>query len=615
MNTMPSALKRNLITVIEPAIVVWRILRSKRRRQLALLIPLSTVSAFGDVASLGALIPFLNSLSSVGGTTNAVNIPQFARTLPTYTILPILAAIFILLSLLSTLLRLYTVFYQLKLAALITADIGNSTFESIVHKPYLWQLQKSSSKIIGCLTKDVDQLSATIQSFLLLIINIVLVVILGTWLLIQAPLLISAICIALITIYSIMFSVTRSTLRRKGGDLTSSYQSSIKIIQETFGGIRIVIISQLQNIFLALYSEENKKYREASASINAIAQYPRYIIEASVVILIMISILIMTLAGSSFSNHIPVFGILALGAYKLLQPLQQCFAAIATIQANKASLNNVNIMLSKEITISNSVQITHAAVLNFRQPDSDAQLQLQNVHFSYDCDQNFVIKNVNLSIFKGDRIAIVGPSGGGKSTLSDIFLGLLKPTMGQVLSYGIDIHQDPQSILQWYNKISAIPQHIYLSDATIKENIAYGIPKNLINLDIIRMSASVAKIDQFIEQLPDKYDASVGERGINLSGGQRQRIGIARALYKRSELIIFDEATSALDNQTEIDVMQKINSLSNDITLIIIAHRLGTIRHCKNIIFMENGAVSGIGSYEHLYSINQGFRQLTTTIK
>ena len=276
--------------------------------------------------------------------------------------------------------------------------------------------------------------------------------------------------------------------------------------------------------------------------------------------------------------------------------LQQIYNGWASLKGFNSAINSVVILLEQPLPqISDTVK-----AFGFKK-----NICLKNIHFRYAANQSEVIKGLDLNINAGERIGVIGSTGSGKSTVIDIMMGLLKPTYGRILVDGQNLHddQDPGILTSWRNAIAIVPQSIFLADSSIAENIAFGIPRELIDFNRVREVSSQAQISNFIETLPNRYDHFVGEQGIRLSGGQRQRIGIARALYKNSSILVLDEATSALDSQTENSIMHSIDKLSSKLTILIIAHRLSTIQSCDRVIQIENGLLVDQGppiKFNHL---------------
>jgi ATP-binding cassette subfamily B protein len=590
--------------------LLWRALSPRRRRQLLGLQVLSLVAAAGEVANLGALLPFLRLLANPQEGLRALGpLASPLRNLPEHHLLLALGLGFMGVVVVSSLLRALTIQRQLKLAALIAADLGDQVFAAALSRPLAWHLQHNSSSVLSYLTKDVDQAYSSIQAVLLVVVNLAVVLLLGGALIALAPLLMFLIGGLLAGFYLLVFRFTRGTLRSDGERYTRSYQASLQVAQEGLGGIRDVLLNRSQPYFLEAYHRTNLAYRLASVAINVKAQVPRFLIEGFAVILIVALSLGLALSGQGIERQLPLLGTLALGAYRLLQPLQMCFAGLSSFQANQASLENLQPFLDSA-----------------REPDATAPgprlwpvdnsesslplLQLAQVSFRYSSDGPWVLRDLELEIRPGERLAFVGSTGSGKSTTSDLILGLLAPTQGQVLVEGKDLHSTAGLEERWQRRVAHVPQHIYLSDASFAANIAFGVPESEIDLQRVRRAAEKAQIASLIQASPAGYGTVVGERGVRLSGGQRQRIGIARALYKQAELLVLDEATSALDNRTESEVMAAVEALDLSITVILIAHRLTTVKRCDKIVVLEKGVIVDVGNYEHLCANSSLFQRV-----
>jgi len=300
-----------------------------------------------------------------------------------------------------------------------------------------------------------------------------------------------------------------------------------------------------------------------------------------------------------------LLGALALGAQRMLPALQQIYGAWASIVGSRASLADALELLDQPLPA--EVYQSAPAPLPFQ----DA-IRFDAVRFRYNSDGPWVLDGLNLTIPKGARVGFVGSTGSGKSTTLDLLMGLLEPTHGQILVDGQPITGERQRA--WQQTIAHVPQSIYLADTTLAENIAFGVPREAIDLDRVRQTARQAQIADFIESQPEGYHAFVGERGIRLSGGQRQRIGIARVLYKQASVLVFDEATSALDNATEQTVMDAIESFSRDLTILLIAHRFTTVQRCDTIIQIEHGQLVAQGSYAQLLEHSSSFRRMARAV-
>jgi ATP-binding cassette subfamily B protein len=332
-----------------------------------------------------------------------------------------------------------------------------------------------------------------------------------------------------------------------------------------------------------------------------IAGSPRCAVEALGMALIAALAYGLSRQTGGIATALPVLGALALGAQRLLPALQMGYSAWASIAGQHASLADAIELLDQPLPA--EILQPAPAPLSFQ----DA-IRFDAVRFHYISAGPWVLDGFNLTIPKGARVGFVGSTGSGKSTTLDLLMGLLMPTEGEILVDGQPVSGD--RLRAWQRTIAHVPQSIYLADTTLAENIAFGVPRSAIDLQRVQQAARQAQIADFIESRPEGYSAFVGERGIRLSGGQRQRIGIARALYKQASVLVFDEATSALDNATERSVMDAIEGLSRDLTILLIAHRLTTVLRCDTIVELEHGRVMAQGTYEQLLECSPSFRKM-----
>ena len=360
-----------------------------------------------------------------------------------------------------------------------------------------------------------------------------------------------------------------------------------------------MLIDKSQGVYCQIYRNADLPLRRAQGNSSFINGAPRYGIEALGMMLIALLAYVLARQPDGIAKAIPVLGALALGAQRLLPMLQQAYGAWSAIQGNQVSLQDTLTLLDQPLPDDAGQPVPEPIPFS-------RQINLENLSFRYSPETPYVLNNLNLSIPKGGSIGFMGFTGSGKSTLLDIIMGLLQPTEGTLNIDGEPIITSNNGA--WQAHIAHVPQAIFLADSTIEENIAFGVHKTKIDHKRVQEAAQQAQIADIIETWPKKYQTFVGERGIRLSGGQRQRIGIARALYKRADVIIFDEATSALDNETEQAVMQAIESLSNDLTILIIAHRLTTLKNCDQIVELGDGGIKRIGTYNEIVSkeINNG---------
>ena len=377
----------------------------------------------------------------------------------------------------------------------------------------------------------------------------------------------------------------RKKLLRNGILFERTSQNHIKTIQESIGGIRDISLNRSHETFLKIYKEIDYPMRKYLSMNNVFAVFPKYFIESLSLVIIAIISLLLANQEEEFLNIVPVLGMLAFGAQKILPNIQELYKCWADQKSFAASLNTILLIINdplNEYRGNNNI-----SPLKFHK-----SISLNNVSFRYSQNTPYIINNLSLEIPKGQKIGIIGKTGSGKSTLVDLIIGLLKPTHGNISIDGRELKVNKSKLLnEWKSSIANVPQNIFLTDRSFKENIAFGIPIDEINLNKVISASKKARISNYIEKTNFGYDTIVGERGLKLSGGQKQRIGIARALYRNAEIIIFDEATSSLDNLTEKKVMESINNLDQSLTIIIIAHRLSTIESCDRVIKIDQGQI------------------------
>ena len=383
-------------------------------------------------------------------------------------------------------------------------------------------------------------------------------------------------------IYLILLILSKRFLQKNSFIISRKSNEVVKSIQEALGGIREIIIDGTQETYCDIHKNAQIPLKKAKANIQVSGQTPRFAIEAIGMVFIAFLAYFVSTRSIGFADALPLLGTLALGAQRLLPVLQQIYFSWTSLRGGKEPLIDVLNLLEQQVPNERNYSKIKPMLFN-------NNIQFKNVSFNYSQNQNNVLKNVNLSIKKGSKIGLVGKTGCGKSTLIDILMGLLTPSKGEILID--DKTLTSENIGSWQLHISHVPQVVFLSDSTIQQNIAFGAKKKLINFNQVVDSAIKAQIHEPIQSMELKYNSIIGEKGIKLSGGQRQRIGIARALYKNTDIIIFDEATSSLDLKTERKVMEEIYKISKDITMVIVTHRLSSLNECDQILELKNGNV------------------------
>lgn len=574
---------------------LWGHIHLKRKKQLYALVFLMIMTSLVELISIGALFPFLRVLTNPEGILHmplASSIKFFfSISTPEQFLFP-LTIIFVALTVVTALMRLLLLWATTRLSFSIGADISMDVYFRTLHQPYSVHISRNSSEVIdGIATKANSVIFGVILPTLFLISSAILLLVILTGMLSFEPIASLAMLFTFSIFYYAIIIVTRKRLQANGMRIASESTKVIRVLQEGLGGIRDVLIDRSQNEYCSLYRLSDSQLRSAQASNVIIGQSPRYIMEALGIIFISYLAYFLSRQPGEINSVIPILGVLALGAQRLLPVLQQAFSSWSSILANGAILKDILVLLDQPLR-----NITQKNVVN--NINFSNEIRFRQTSFRYSIGEPFVLRNLNFTIHKGDCVGIIGKSGSGKSTLLDILMGLLEPTKGAL---EVDGHLITSSNVDYWQKhIAHVPQQIFLSDSTIEQNIALGVPLHLIDSDKVKVCAKKAQLAEYIEKMPNKYKTSVGEGGIRLSGGQRQRIGIARALYKNADLIIFDEATSALDSVTEKEIMETLYELGENLTIIIVAHRLTTLKNCTKIVEISNGSIGSICTYEEL---------------
>lgn len=579
---------------------LWKYLNDKIKYKFAYLMILMIGSSIAEVISIGAVIPFLGVMTEpekiykmefVRPVLNFLNITSVHSLL-----LPI-TLIFILIIVISGLLRVALLWFQTSLGHGIGADISKRMYENVLNRKYEEFVMNNSSQYISAIVTKADGVvheivipSLTLASAIFIIIAVVSV------LFVLEPIVAAMSFIGFGLIYALVVVLTKKKLAAYGSEISKKQVELIKVLQEGFGGIRDVILDGSQEVFTSAYKMADNPLRLAKSNVQIISGCPRYAIEAFGMVAIACLAYFLVEKKYGISGALPILGAMALGAQRLLPLMQQVYSSWAVMRSGKKNLDDVLSLLENQKK--NKKNTEDSICFN-------NSISLRNVTFAYGNTKGvYAIKGIDLEIKKGAKIGIIGETGSGKSTLIDILMGLLLPSKGLFAVDDVVINEE--NVGSWQKLLSHVPQEIYLSDGTISENIAFG--KDVANIDNDRLKEAIEKSQllEYVNSLPQKELSPVGERGVRLSGGQRQRIGIARALYRKSEVIILDEATSALDDKTEEKIIDAIQSMCKGTTIVMIAHRITTLRHCDSIYEIKDGQVIRSLTYGELLGSRQG---------
>ena len=571
---------------------LWAAIPPKRRAQLLALLAFTMVASLAEVFSIGAVLPFLGVLTA----PEKVFAHEYAQPLIVYLgiteprglLLPA-TVLFCVAALAAAAIRITSIWLRTRMTFATGADLSMEVYRRTLYQTYAVHMARNSSEVIDGISGKVSTVIFSVLGPLLMIVsNILMLTAILVALVLYKPV------VALVTfsgfglIYLAIYLVSRAHLQANSQRVASSSTQRIKSLQEGLGGIRDVLLDNTQAVYCAEYQKADRLMRRAQASNAVTGETPRFAIEALGMCFIAGLAFSLAQQPEGFAAALPVVGALAIAAQRMLPLLQQIYHAFTSLSGSEQSLIDTLALLEQPMPG------TAPAAPGQSMPFAHA-IECRALGFRYRADRPWALKGLNLRIAKGSRIGFIGITGSGKSTLVDILMGLLQPTEGHLLVDGQPVTAANAGL--WQRRIAHVPQTIYLSDASIAENIAFGVPRQQIDMKRVRQAAAQAQIAQSINGWQHGYDTFVGERGVRLSGGQRQRIGIARALYKQADVLVFDEATSALDNATEQAVMEAIEALGRDLTILIVAHRITTLQRCDEIVELAAGQLLRMRDY------------------
>lgn len=554
----------------------------KRKIQLSLTIVLMMFVAVLEMVSLGLVIPFLSILTSpdvfyekialLGNNELLKFIKENVNSLS-------ITILFCIVTVVAGLSRVILLWMGTKVSFSTGADINKDVFQKTISQPYLVHVNRNTSELINSIFGNSKNVILTISAVLTLISSIfIMTAILITLLMINSIMTISMF-ILFSFIYAGFIFFTRKKQLGNSELMHNGSASLIKILQESLGGVRDIILDGTQKFHVENFASIDAHLRRAQASTIFINGFPKHVIESIGILGITGFGYFITIQNGNVSAAVPIIGGFAFGAQKILPLAQQIYTSWSSLLSNYASLNNLLSLLQQKNAFTendkkNKLHFSH-------------ELKVQDIFFKYKKSSKWILNGITLTIKKGSVTGLMGVSGGGKSTFLDVMMGLLEPNEGFISIDGKHISFSEMS--SWAFNISHVPQTIYLSDASIAMNISLKNNPQEIDQENLLEAVKKAQLEDFIKTLPNGLDTFVGERGIMLSGGQRQRIGIARALYKKSDVLILDEATSALDSETEREIMKTVNELSDQITIIMVAHRLSSLEICDDIYKIKDG--------------------------
>ena len=587
---------------------LYLLLTAEQRKKLLRLQVLVVLMAFAEVAGVAAIGPFMSVVGDISRLEGEGTLAQLyvASGMETPRQFLFWLGIAVLMALTcAALISMYATWRLALYAQQVGAELSTRLYHHYMQQPWLFHASGSSSQLTNKIAQETLRITQNVvQPLMQMNAKGVLAIVMATAIFLFNPLVaISGLCIFGVA-YFVLFRTVRQRLTRNGKVITQTNQLRFKLMNEGFGGIKDTLLLGRQADFNQRFAQASEEMGVARGVTMGLSQVPRYAMEliAFGAVIFLVLYLLAAYEGN-LGNILPVLSVYALAGFKLLPAFQQIYTSLANVKGNIAAFDS----LEDDLVASQSATPGKPAAAAGK-CNPQHSITLDNIHFAYPGKEEKALDGLTMKIPRNQIIGLVGASGSGKSTAIDVLLGLMTPEQGALKVDGETL--TGQRLRAWQNSLGFVPQAIFLADASIRENIAFGLPPADIDDAKVQRAAQMAHLDELLERLPEGLNTRVGERGIQLSGGQRQRIGIARALYDDAEVLVLDEATSALDGITEKLVMDAIHDFAGQKTIIMIAHRLATVKQCDTIYLLKNGRVIDQGSYQELAERNVTFQRM-----
>ena len=587
---------------------LYSLLTSDQRKKLLRLQILVVLMAFAEIAGVVSIGPFMALVGDISQLQGEGLLADLYRATgledPRDFLFWVGIGVLVVLAV-AACISTFTVWRLSIYGAQVGAELGNRLFRHYMHQSWLFHASGSSSQLTNRIAQESTRITGQIINPLMQMnAKLVMALFMTLAIFLYNPLVAITGFLLFSGTYMLLYKTVRRRLVRNGRHISEAQQMRFKLMGEGFGGIKDALLLGRQKVFTDRFQVECEKFAAAQGTNLALGQVPRYAMEfiafGSIIFLVLY---LLSAHEGNLGEILPVLSVYALAGFKLLPAFQQAYTGLSQIRGNLAAFDAVR----DDLRASSLTVATSSAPTDLRLSPRNG-IRFDNVVFSYPGKEDPALKNLNITIPANKVTGLVGASGSGKSTAIDLLLGLIEPQQGKVLVDGQPVTKD--NCRQWQNSLGFVPQSIFLSDSSITENIAFGLPPENVDEDKVKRAATMAHLDELLEQLPDGLATRVGERGVQLSGGQKQRIGIARALYHDADVLVLDEATSALDGITEKLIMDAIHDFAGKKTIIMIAHRLATVRQCDSLYLLEQGRVTGHGTYDELASENTTFQRM-----
>jgi len=587
---------------------LYSLLTNDQRKKLLRLQILVVLMAFAEIAGVVSIGPFMALVGDISQLQGEGRLADLYRATgledPRDFLFWVGIGVLVILAV-AACISMFTIWRLSMYGAQVGAELGNRLFRHYMYQPWLFHASGSSSQLTNRIAQESTRITSQIINPLMQMnAKLVMALFMTLAIFLYNPVVALSGLLLFSGAYMLLYKSVRRRLVRNGRHISEAQQMRFKLMGEGFGGIKDALLLGRQKVFTDRFQAECEKFAAAQGTTQALGQVPRYAMEliAFGAIIFLVLYLLSSHEGD-LGAILPVLSVYALAGFKLLPAFQQAYTGLSQIRGNLAAFDAV-----RDDLRASSLTVAKSSVPTGQRLAPKSEIRFDNVVFSYPGKEDPALKNLNITIPANKVTGLVGASGSGKSTAIDLLLGLIEPQQGKVLVDGQPVTKD--NCRQWQNSLGFVPQSIFLSDSSITENIAFGLPPENVDEDKVKRAATMAHLDELLEQLPDGLATRVGERGVQLSGGQKQRIGIARALYHDADVLVLDEATSALDGITEKLIMDAIHDFAGKKTIIMIAHRLATVRQCDSLYLLEQGRVTGHGTYDELASGNTTFQRM-----
>ena len=578
MNTIIENNKQSSLYILKKIIFH---LSKERKKDVKIVFILSLLASIFESISIAMLIPFISFFIDPENYFYSKlfsSLFNFLKINNQKDILTIIAFSFISVVILSGYIKLKHMKLTNNLSHNITSDFRIKIFNFLINQDYSYHFKYGTNEVMSNLAQKTSSFYTLIFSAINIFNSLVITFAIVSILIFNEPIYTPIILSSIFIIFFIIFKIRTSSVLKKGQLINLNQNFMIDIFQNSVGYFPEILIYNLKNFFLNTLKKSTENIAKSSSEIKTISMTPRIYLETFVIVFVVLLLIFSGLSERSLETNISYLAILAFGA-------QKCLPLINNIYLSSIHFKGEVPIVSSFLDILGRGKIDRIEETNYNTLVFKQSIKIDNISFRYEENRPYILKNFNFEINKGEKIAIRGETGSGKSTLINIISGLFKPSNGKIFIDSVEINST--NLKNWQKNISIVPQTVFLNDSTILENIAIGKTVEKINFEKVKYSAKIAQIDGFINSLPDNYSQRVGERGVRLSGGQRQRIGIARALYRGANLIILDEPTNALDDETESLLIDSITNISKEITIIMISHSSSSLKYFDKIIDLD----------------------------